>query len=228
MRLIRMGAMTAMVAIATAGSIGCKSSMHDENLALHAQNRELQEQLRMREAERDARLDPSALAAKDAELAKQQQQIAELQNQLRQPAPASSGAPATDPGISGIETSFNNATGEMTVTLPGDVLFDSGRATLKESSKATLNKVAAAIKKDYPGKKLLVDGHTDSDPISKTKSMWKDNLDLSAERARVVGKYLAEQGVSAKLIGTRGFGDTKPRGGDKSRNRRVEVVVSTR
>ena len=66
MRLIRMGAMTAMIAIATAAGTGCKSSMHDENLALHAQNRELQEQLRMREAERDSRPDASALAAKDA------------------------------------------------------------------------------------------------------------------------------------------------------------------
>jgi outer membrane protein OmpA-like peptidoglycan-associated protein len=228
MRLIRMGAMTAMIAIAAAAGVGCKSAMHDENLALHQQNRELQDQLRQREAERDARLDPSAMAAKDAELAKQQAQIAELQNQLRQPAPATGGTAATDPGIAGIETSFNKTTGEMTVTLPGDVLFDSGRATLKESSKATLNKVAAAIKKDYPGKKLLVDGHTDSDPITKTKSMWKDNLDLSAERARVVGKYLSDQGIDAKLIGTRGMGATAPRGNDKSRNRRVEIIVSTR
>lgn len=226
MRMIRMGAVAAMSMCVLAG--GCKSSMHDQNLALHDQNRELQERTRQLEAERDQRLDPSALAAKDAELAAERAKLAELERQLREPAPAQGNTAATDPGIAGIETSFNQTTGEMTVNLPGDVLFDAGRATLKESSKATLNKVAAAIKRDYPGKKILVDGHTDSDPISKTKSMWKDNLDLSAERARAVGKYLAEQGVAAKLVGTRGFGATKPRGGDKSRNRRVEVVVSTR
>jgi chemotaxis protein MotB len=227
MQMIRMGA-AAAIALCTLAT-GCKSSMHDQNLALHQQNRELQDQLRQREAERDQRPDASTLAQRDAELAKQQAQIAELQNQLRQPAPAQpGGAAATDPGIAGIETSFNQSTGEMTVNLPGDVLFDPGTATLKASSKATLNKVAAAIKKDYAGKKILVDGHTDSDPIAKTKSLWKDNLDLSAERARAVGKYLAEQGVPAKNIGTRGMGDTKPRSGDKSRSRRVEVVVSTR
>jgi chemotaxis protein MotB len=208
MRMIGMGAVATM-ALCTLVAPGCKSSMHDQNLSLHTQNRELQERNRQLEAERDARPDASA-------------------NQLRQPAPAQGGVAATDPGIAGIETSFNKATGEMTVTLPGDVLFDSGRATLKESSKATLNKVAAAIKKDHPGKKILVDGHTDSDPITKTKSLWKDNLDLSAERARVVGKYLSDQGIEAKLVGTRGMGATAPRGNDKSRNRRVEIIVSTR
>jgi flagellar motor protein MotB len=228
MRMIRMGAAVTVVAVMTLAGAGCKSSMHDQNLQLHQQNRELQEQLRQREAERDQRPDASALAAKDAEIAARDAKLAELEKQLRTPAPAQGGTPATDPGIAGIETSFNQATGEMTVTLPGDVLFDAGRATLKESSKATLNKVAAAIKKDHAGKKVLVDGHTDSDPISKTKSLWKDNLDLSAERARVVRKYLIDQGVPEKLIGSRGFGDTKPRGGDKSRNRRVEIVVATR
>lgn len=228
MRIIRMGAVAAMAVCTLAAGSGCKSAMHDQNLALHQQNRELQERTRQLEAERDARLDPSAVAQRDAQIAAQEAKIAELQQQLREPAPAQGNTAATDPGIAGIETSFNQATGEMTVTLPGDVLFDSGRATLKESSKATLNKVANAIKRDHSGKKVLVDGHTDSDPISKTKSMWKDNLDLSAERARAVGKYLADQGVPAKSIGTRGFGATKPRGGDKSRNRRVEIVVSTR
>jgi outer membrane protein OmpA-like peptidoglycan-associated protein len=222
-----MGAV-AMIGLCALAAAGCKSSMHDQNLALHNQNRELQDRNRQLEAERDARPDASALSAKDAEIAAANAKVAELQNQLRQPAPAQGGVAATDPGISGIETSFNKATGEMTVTLPGDVLFDSGRATLKESSKATLNKVAAAIKKDHPGKKILVDGHTDSDPITKTKSLWKDNLDLSAERARVVGKYLSDQGIEAKLVGTRGMGATAPRGNDKSRNRRVEIIVSTR
>jgi len=228
MLMARMGLLGVAGLCVLTAATGCKSKMHDENVALHSQNRELQDRNRQLEAERDARPDASALAAKDAELAKKQAEIADLQNQLRQPAPAQAGAPASDPGIAGIETSFNKDTGEMTVTLPGDVLFDSGRATLKDSSRSTLNKVAAAIKKNYAGKKVLVDGHTDSDPISKTKTMWKDNLDLSAERARVVGKYLADQGVAANSLGTRGFGDTKPRGGDKSRNRRVEIVVATR
>ncbi len=227
MLIARMGLLSVAGMFVLVAGAGCKSSMHDQNLALHQQNRELQDQLRQREAERDQRPDASTLAQKDAELAAERAKLAELEKQLREPAPAQGNTAATDPGIAGIETSFNQSTGEMTVNLPGDVLFDAGRATLKESSKATLNKVAAAIKRDYAGKQIYVDGHTDTDPITKTKSMWKDNLDLSAARARAVVAYLTEQGVPTKTIGARGFGATKPRG-DKAKSRRVEIVVSTR
>ncbi len=225
MRIVRMGLIGATLCAAVAG---CKSRMHDENMALHEQNRELQAEKDRTAAELSGRPDASMLSAKDQELAAERAKVAALEAQLRQPVPAVVGAPAGDGGLADIETSFNQATGEMTVNLPGDVLFDAGRATLKDSSKSTLNKVAAAVKKDYAGKKIFVDGHTDSDPITKTKSMWKDNLDLSAARARAVVEYLTSQGIAAKTIGARGFGDTKPRSGDKSRSRRVEIVVSTR
>ena len=66
-----------------------------------------------------------------------------------------------------------------------------------------------------------------SDPIAKTKGIWDDNLDLSAARARTVAKYLTDQGVPPKLLGTQAMGDTLPRQ-NKSASRRVEIVVSTR
>jgi chemotaxis protein MotB len=113
------------------------------------------------------------------------------------------------------------------VNVPGDVLFDAGRATLKDSSKSTLNKIAGAIKKDYAGKHVFVDGHTDSDPITKTKGMWEDNLDLSAARARAVAQYLTSQGLAVKNVDTRAFGSTKPKK-SKEASRRVEIVVATR
>src|SRR5690349_15438870 len=105
MQMIRMGAI-ATIAMCTLAA-GCKSAMHDQNLALHQQNRELQDELRQREAERDQRPDASALAAKDAEIAARDAKLAELEKQLRTPAPAQGGVAATDPGIAGIETSFN-------------------------------------------------------------------------------------------------------------------------
>ena len=58
-------------------------------------------------------------------------------------------------------------------TFPGDVLFAPGKADLKESAKATLNKIANAVKKDYGGKRLLVQGYTDRDPIARTKDKWE-------------------------------------------------------
>jgi outer membrane protein OmpA-like peptidoglycan-associated protein len=129
------------------------------------------------------------------------------------------------PGIEGIETSYDKNAGTMTVNLPGDVLFDSGHETIKESAKTTLNKIASALKKDYAGKAIRVEGHTDSDPIVKTKDRYLDNLDLSLSRAAAVTRYLEGQGIAAKQITTSGFGQTKPRGSDKAKNRRVEIVV---
>src|SRR5439155_6198907 len=138
------------------------NKMHDENQALWQQNRELQARLS------ESQTQPKAAPADNAQLASLQQQLAdrdakiqELQNQLQQPAPGQ----AKDPNLAGIETSYDPKAGTMTVNLPGDVLFDAGKATLKDSAKTTLNKVVAALKKDYANKKVLVEGHTDNDPI---------------------------------------------------------------
>ena len=85
--------------------------------------------------------------------------------------------------LAGIEVTKDEKAGTVTVNVPGDVLFLSGQAELKESAKGTLNKVVSALKKDYAGKHILVQGYTDKDPISRTKDKWTDNLDLSAARA---------------------------------------------
>ena len=216
---------TAAVAVLVLGiaglGAGCQNKLADENKALWEQNRELQ--ARYNELSSQPKADPNQVNALQGEIAQRDAKIAELEAQLREPQPGQQ----ADPQLAGIETSFDNATGNMTVTIPGDVLFDSGRATLKESSKSTLNKIAAAIKKDYAGKHVFVDGHTDPDPIAKTKGMWQDNLDLSAERARVVAKYLTGQGLEQKNVDTRAFGSTKPKQ-TKDASRRVEIVVATR
>jgi outer membrane protein OmpA-like peptidoglycan-associated protein len=195
--------------------------LHEENKALWQQNRELQ--ARNLEMANGPQADNAQLAAMQGQIAERDAKIAELQAQLREPTAGQAG----DPGIAGIETSYNQATGDMTVNVPGDVLFDAGRATLKDSSKSTLNKIAAAIKRDYAGKHVFVDGHTDPDPIAKTKGMWQDNLDLSAARARAVAQYLTSQGLATRNVDTRAFGSTVPKK-SKEASRRVEIVVATR
>lgn len=203
-------------------TVGCQNKIHEENLALHRQNRELQAEKDRLQQELASRPDASQVASMQQELAARDARIAELQVQLRQGAPGQS-----DDSLAGIEVTRDDRAGTLTVNLPGDVLFDSGKADLKPSAKATLNKVVAAIRRDYQGRKILVDGYTDTDPINKTRDKWEDNLDLSAARARTVAKYLIEQGIDPRLIGMRAFGDTKPRA-TKAASRRVEIVVATR
>ena len=217
-KLLALG-MTALTSL-----VGCQNALHDDNLKLHAQNRELQERVDALTGELGTRPDASQVQGLQADIASRDAKIAELQTQLK--TPVAGEAPA--PGIEGIETSFNKANGELTVRVPGDVLFDSGVATLKSTAKGTLDKIAAALKKDYDGKPLRVEGHTDSDPLVKTKAQWTDNRNLSMARALAVTRYLEGKGVDAKLIETGGFGQYHPVGNEKSKNRRVEIVVVTK
>lgn len=203
---------------------GCQNALHDDNLKLHAQNRELQDRVDALTGELGNRPDATQVAGLQAEIANRDAKIAELQSQLTKPAPGETAAP----GIEGIETSYDAKTGEMTVRVPGDVLFSSGVADLKPSSKGTLDKIAAALKKDYSGKPVRVEGHTDADPLVKTRAQWTDNRGLSLARAVAVSRYLEGKGVDPKLIETAGFGQYHPIGNDKSKNRRVEIVVVTK
>ena len=115
----------------------------------------------------------------------------------------------------------------MTVAVPGDVLFAPGDATVKDAAKSTLDKVATSLKKDYSGKKVRIEGHTDADPIKYSK--WKSNEDLSVARAAAVKAYLVKKGVDPSIIVAQGYGSDKPKSTkDKAANRRVDIVVAMR
>lgn len=108
----------------------------------------------------------------------------------------------------------------------GAVLFDPGQAVLKDTGKETLKKLVQELVKT--GRNVRVDGHTDNDPI--THSRWRSNLELSAERASVVGEFLISSGVPAERLFVAGFGEHRPNDPGntedaKRKNRRVEILV---
>jgi chemotaxis protein MotB len=222
----------ALVLLVAGGlSTGCQSRMFEENKQLHNQNRQLQTELdnerraRMAAEQRTSAADPGQLTAMQGEIATRDAKIAELEKALREagdtPAPRANG---NGGGVAGLETTYDAKAGTVTVNVPGDVLFASGQAELKSSAQGTLDKIVAAIKKDYAGKKVYVDGYTDTDPITRTKDKWEDNLDLSAARARAVTKYLTGHGLSANQVAPRAMGATAPKA-SKDKSRRVEIVV---
>ena len=212
------------LAVASLTAAGCQNALHDDNLKLHAQNRELQDRVRSLESELGTRPDAGQVAGLQTEIANRDARISELEQQLRtQPA-----GQAPTPGIEGIETEFNRASGELTVRVPGDVLFDAGVATLKPSARNTLDRIVTALKDEFPGKQVRVEGHTDSDPLNRTRQTWTDNRNLSVQRALAVTRYLESKGVDSKLLAAVGYGEHQPRGNDKAKNRRVEIVVMTR
>jgi len=78
----------------------------------------------------------------------------------------------------------------MVIELPGDLLFDSGKDTLKSSGLEILGQVATVLRSDadLSQREFQVAGHTYSKPLS--SSPYKDNWGLSAMRARSVLAYL--------------------------------------
>lgn len=220
----------ALLGMACALMMGCQNKVADERDLLYQQAHELQAEKTQLQAERDAldaRLraapDPAQVQAMQAEISRRDQEIARLQESLRQQ-PA--GQPA-QPGLEGIDATYDRRTGNVTVNLPGDVLFAPGDATLKQSALGTLNKLASAIKKDYADKQVYIDGHTDTDPIRRTADKWDDNFDLAYARAKAVMAYLTKQGISDKHVVLRAYGPNMPRQ-SKAASRRVEIVVATR
>jgi len=145
-----------------------------------------------------------------------------------QPASYTPSKPDFGPG-----TEVTQTPGATTVTVSDQVLFASGSATLKPESRSVLDNVARVLNRDYPNDLIRIEGHSDNEPIRKTKNLWKDNWELSRARADAVSRYLASKGISAGRIQTSGFADTRPVASNTSlagraKNRRVEIVVLTR
>jgi len=105
-----------------------------------------------------------------------------------------------------------------------DVLFDTGKYSLKPGAREKLAKVAGILLA-YPGLNIEVGGYTDN--------VGGDvmNQRLSENRAGSVRDYLVQQGVGANSVTTRGFGNTLPvasngNSAGRQQNRRVELLVS--
>jgi outer membrane protein OmpA-like peptidoglycan-associated protein len=105
-----------------------------------------------------------------------------------------------------------------------DVLFDTGKYSLKPGAREKLAKVAGILLA-YPGLNIEVGGYTDN--------VGGDDMNqkLSEHRAGAVRDYLVQQGVGTTAVSARGFGNTLPvaSNGDsagRQQNRRVELLVS--
>jgi len=120
--------------------------------------------------------------------------------------------------------------GGAMIAIEGTVLFESGKASLKKSSRGTLNGVAQAIVTQYTNHDIYVFGHTDNEPIK--VSGWKDNYELSCQRSLSVLRYLKGQGVTQDVAAC-GWGEDRPMTDNtsasaKQSNRRVEIFAMVR
>lgn len=105
-----------------------------------------------------------------------------------------------------------------------DVLFDTGKWTLKPGAREKLAKISGIVLA-HPGLKLEVEGHTDSTGSDELNQV------LSERRASAVRDFLVQQGVNSASITAIGFGKSRPVASNdtavgRQLNRRVEMVVS--
>jgi outer membrane protein OmpA-like peptidoglycan-associated protein len=105
-----------------------------------------------------------------------------------------------------------------------DVLFDTGKSTLRPMAREKLAKISGIILA-YPDLRLAIEGNTDS---VGSDSM---NQQLSEQRADSVRNYLAKENIPAASMTSQGFGKTQPVASNdtsegRQQNRRVELVVS--
>ena len=116
------------------------------------------------------------------------------------------------------------------IQLQEKILFDSGIAEIKKSGEIALLKIAEYLNQK-PTSLLRIDGHTDSDPIVRTKHIWDSNHHLSAARALAVFHFLTKrENIPEKMIHISGFGPNRPVSSNDSKigkkeNRRVEFLI---
>jgi outer membrane protein OmpA-like peptidoglycan-associated protein len=190
-------------------------------------------------ASSDAQLQQAAGAQADAERdrndAQQKQHVAEADSDRNRAAAVSSDAQLKDAVRDREELrarllqQFNliletRDTARGLVVNMSDVLFDSGKYTLRPLAREKLSKISGIVLA-YPSLKLAVEGNTDS---VGTESF---NQELSEKRAEGVRSYLTAQGVPGSSTTATGFGKTRPIASNdtsegRQQNRRVELIVS--
>jgi chemotaxis protein MotB len=119
-----------------------------------------------------------------------------------------------------------NRRGKLVIQMASQVLFKSGKARLTKKGKRALRGLAKVLR--YINRHFQVGGHTDN--VRTRTRKYKDNWDLSGERATVVVRLLRRYGVPGHRLSGAGFGEFDPvasnrRASGRALNRRIEITL---
>lgn len=119
----------------------------------------------------------------------------------------------------------------LLLRLENNVLFEPGKATIKEDAKEILFLLSDSLKaENFLYNRILVEGHTDSDPVAQP-NIYKTNWDLSVARAvHVVQFFIEEANMTPKRFKASGYSKYYPvapndTSENKAKNRRVDILI---
>jgi len=218
-RHLRLRTALAAALCAAPFAASCASTQYQAALdEQQAENRSLREESAQLKGQlRDARYQNESLEAALAEA-----------NARLLSVPDVSGMPEDlELGKAGIEVGMRD--GNVVYTVQNEITFASGKADLSSTGKKALDLIANRLARDYAQAEYWIEGHTDSDPIVKSK--FASNRDLSLARGMAVLRYLVDQaGIKDGQCVVAGWGEYRPVSGNdsasgKAMNRRVEIIV---
>lgn len=122
--------------------------------------------------------------------------------------------------------------GETVEELAADLFFESGSAALTEQGRLRLDGVATRLKRDFAGRRVRVEGHSDNQPIGPSlRTIFPTNWELSSARATAVVRYLQDthslDPTRLEAVGMSAYypaaDNATPEG--RAQNRRVRIAV---
>jgi len=128
------------------------------------------------------------------------------------------------------QVTISELKGKLTVNMEAAILFDSGKADVKEDGLAILQKMVDTLK-GVKDKAIRIEGHTDNVTISGALTRtFPTNWELSAARAINVARYLQQQGLDPAVLSAAAFGEYRPVADNatkegRAKNRRIEITL---
>lgn len=166
-----------------------------------------------------------SLAAKDAQLRDMEGKVNILQTSLTGKQEELSGLTKQ---LSDMNVKLEQTSRGLTMTIVDSLLYTPGEAEMSDDGKTLVSKVATILKEKFPNRELLVEGHTDNQPI--VHSGWRSNWELGAARSLTMLHELNEEGIESSKISATSYGEFRPTNSNATAegrrlNRRAVIVI---
>jgi chemotaxis protein MotB len=201
-----------------------KDALNADLTAARSEADALRDQLSQAQAEASALR--TALGDKDSQLGNLKDRVNLLQTSLSERDQATE---ALRQQLADMNVKLDETSRGLTLTIVDSLLYTPGKAELSNDGKELVAKVVGILKSKFPNRELLVEGHTDNEPIK--MSGWRSNWELGAARALTMLHELVEvHAIDPSLVSAGSYGEFRPTASNatpegRRENRRAVIVI---